>query len=339
MEKVLISVVVPIYKVESYLERCINSIVNQTYKNLEIILVDDGSPDNCPAICDEWAKKDSRIKVIHKENGGLMAAWIDGLECATGDYVYFIDSDDWIEEFSIKDYVDVIIQYKPDAIINDYYISSENVKNKKQALVYDKIGYIVGDDFIEFKSKYLSNSINFTYYRWNKIFKRKILLDNVQFCDTSISVFEDINIIFATMLDIKNLYIMQKPGYNYFVRENSMIRVNFKTKDIQNNDNVLKCLINIAKFKKVNVKQLICNLIYFMAIWLSDGIVRSRANKKENYELLNKSFLLNNEYVKEIPKYIGNIKGKVFNCLKTRKYTLLKILRFAAVLKHKVLGR
>lgn len=92
----LISIIVPVYKVESYLNKCIESIVNQTYQNLEIILVDDGSPDHCPAMCDDWAKKDERIRVIHKSNGGLSDARNAGMKIASGDYLGFVDSDDWI---------------------------------------------------------------------------------------------------------------------------------------------------------------------------------------------------------------------------------------------------
>lgn len=92
----LVSIIIPIYKVEKYLDKCIESVVNQTYANLEIILVDDGSPDNCPAICDEWAKKDSRIMVIHKENGGLSSARNSGVAIAKGEWIGFIDSDDYI---------------------------------------------------------------------------------------------------------------------------------------------------------------------------------------------------------------------------------------------------
>lgn len=96
MQEPLISVIVPVYKVEAYLDRCVQSIVDQTYKNLEIILVDDGSPDNCPAMCDAWAEKDSRIMVIHKENGGLSDARNAGIDIATGELIGFVDSDDWI---------------------------------------------------------------------------------------------------------------------------------------------------------------------------------------------------------------------------------------------------
>lgn len=96
MDTAKISVIVPVYKVEAYLDKCVSSIVNQTYTNLEIILVDDGSPDNCPAMCDAWAEKDSRIRVIHKPNGGLSDARNAGMAVATGELMAFVDSDDWI---------------------------------------------------------------------------------------------------------------------------------------------------------------------------------------------------------------------------------------------------
>lgn len=94
MEDNLISIIVPVYKVEDYLDECISSIVNQTYENLEIILVDDGSPDRCPQICDNWAKADSRVRVVHKQNGGASSARNAGLEIAQGEYIGFVDSDD-----------------------------------------------------------------------------------------------------------------------------------------------------------------------------------------------------------------------------------------------------
>lgn len=96
MERQKISIIVPVYKVEAFLDRCVQSIADQTYRNLEIILVDDGSPDNCPAICDIWAEKDSRIKVIHKTNGGLSDARNAGMAIVTGELMGFVDSDDWI---------------------------------------------------------------------------------------------------------------------------------------------------------------------------------------------------------------------------------------------------
>ena len=107
----MISVIVPIYNVEKYLARCVDSIVNQTYKNLEIILVDDGSPDRCPQMCDDYADKDSRNKVIHKKNGGLSDARNAGMAVATGEYISFIDSDDWIETSMFELLLNNIFQY------------------------------------------------------------------------------------------------------------------------------------------------------------------------------------------------------------------------------------
>lgn len=97
MNEPLVSVIVPVYKVGKYLDKCVESIVEQTYKNLEIILVDDGSPDNCPAMCDKWAERDSRIKVIHKQNGGVSSARNVGIDAAQGEFIGFVDSDDWLE--------------------------------------------------------------------------------------------------------------------------------------------------------------------------------------------------------------------------------------------------
>ena len=97
MYSTLVSIIVPCYNVEAYLPKCVNSILEQTYKKIEIILVDDGSPDNCGKICDEYAKKDERIKVIHKENGGLVSARNAGYDVATGDWMMYVDGDDWLD--------------------------------------------------------------------------------------------------------------------------------------------------------------------------------------------------------------------------------------------------
>ena len=98
----IVTVIIPVYNVEKFLDRCVQSVVNQTYKNLEIILVDDGSPDNCPAMCDEWSRKDSRIKVVHKRNAGLGMARNTGIENANGKYIFFFDSDDYVDESIVE---------------------------------------------------------------------------------------------------------------------------------------------------------------------------------------------------------------------------------------------
>ena len=124
MQTTLVSIIVPIYKVEQYLRRCLDSIINQTYTNLEIILVDDGSPDNCPQICDEYAAKDKRIVVIHKENGGLSDARNVGLDISKGEYISFVDSDDWVSLDYINELYSSLIKVHADiAIINHKHVT------------------------------------------------------------------------------------------------------------------------------------------------------------------------------------------------------------------------
>ena len=117
----LISVIVPIYKVEKYLDRCVESIVNQTFSDIEIILVDDGSPDNCGKMCDEWAKKDARIKAFHKENGGLSDARNFGIEHSTAEFLIFIDSDDFIEPQMLEVLYGLITEHGADVAVCGLY--------------------------------------------------------------------------------------------------------------------------------------------------------------------------------------------------------------------------
>ena len=106
-----ISVIVPVYKAEQYLERCVKSILEQTYQNFELILVDDGSPDGSPILCDKWAEKDSRVHVIHKKNGGASSARNAGLKIAKGNWIAFADSDDWLNEIALKTLYDLAKKY------------------------------------------------------------------------------------------------------------------------------------------------------------------------------------------------------------------------------------
>lgn len=139
-----VSIIIPVYNVEKYLEQCVNSILAQTYKNLEIILVDDGSPDNCPQICDDFAAKDQRIKVIHKKNGGLSSARNAGLDVATGEYVMFIDSDDFIDNNTVEELLAVKENCNADIVCygmyhkhNDNISIIKNTVSKNNIEIYD----------------------------------------------------------------------------------------------------------------------------------------------------------------------------------------------------------
>ena len=140
----LISIIVPIYKVENYLIRCIESIVCQTYENIEIILVDDGSPDKCPMICDEWAKKDERIKVIHKKNGGLSDARNAGIVIAQGEFLLFVDSDDYIEKDLCESCMNVMDEDIDIVAFNYRRVYDTYDENKKECGVFEKFSNLEG---------------------------------------------------------------------------------------------------------------------------------------------------------------------------------------------------
>ena len=151
----LFSVVVPIYKVEEYLEECIKSILAQTCQDFELILVDDGSPDKCPDICDEYSKLDNRIVVIHKENGGLVSARKAGLSVAKGEYIVTVDGDDFILSSLLHELYDIIHFHRPDVIAYGYTRISETGQEKK--LNACATGTYVGDALLELRKNLLYN--------------------------------------------------------------------------------------------------------------------------------------------------------------------------------------
>ena len=165
-----VSVIVPIYNAEKYLSDCIDSIIAQTHKNLEIILVDDGSPDNCPAICDEYAKKDDRIKVIHKQNGGVSSARNTGLDIMTGDYVVFIDSDDIVNVHYIEYLLDICIANDADISYCGYSTFKESNNVNINSIPNDDKNILVFEN-----SEGLKNYFSGWIYpmMWNKLYKRK----------------------------------------------------------------------------------------------------------------------------------------------------------------------
>lgn len=210
----LISVIVPIYKIPNYIDRCLKSICEQSYKNLEIILVDDGSPDECPQKCDEWSKNDARIQVIHKSNGGLSDARNAGIKKATGEYISFIDGDDWIEE----DFFTVLMHLikKNDADIAEvgyrYYI--EGKAYKKTNLQYE----CENIDRYHAMQSLIENKI--PQVVWNKLYKRDIVTD-IPFV---LGKYHEDEFWTYQVIDRVNIYTRgEYVGYNYFQRNDSIM--------------------------------------------------------------------------------------------------------------------
>lgn len=165
----LVSVIVPVYKVEQYLHRCLDSILSQSYKNIEVILVDDGTPypERSGRICDEYAKKDARIKVIHQQNGGLSAARNTGLDIAKGQYIYFVDSDDWIHKDLVSDNVRMLSDNDADMVCFNYATYEVTHELVSHFEIYDGLS-----DGINLRKKLLDSEI--TVSVWSKFFKKTI---------------------------------------------------------------------------------------------------------------------------------------------------------------------
>lgn len=214
MKNDLISIIIPVYKVEKYLEKCIESVLKQTYTNLQIILVDDGSPDNCGKICDEYAKKDSRIEVIHKANGGLSDARNVGISKAKGRYIGFVDSDDYIKEDMYEILLNLIKKYDADvSICNLYDVIDENecIRNKENGIrEYSRIDIL----------KEILLDKNIQSYAWNKLYKKE-LFDEIKYPIGK--KYEDIGTTFYLFEKCNKIVVTSEPEYYYLKRADSLV--------------------------------------------------------------------------------------------------------------------
>lgn len=228
-----ISVIVPVYNVEKYFQRCIESIIGQTYQNLEIILIDDGSTDSSAKMCDDYAKKDSRIIVIHKENSGVSASRNAGLELATGEYIAFVDSDDWLDNNMYSDLLDISLKYDSDITECGYrYIKNEGTlivdkENTGEIKEYTNISSL--------EALYFGDQIwgGISIVLWNKLYKRKVF-SSLRFMSASIS--EDSEIMPKILYSCKKIVKINSNWYNFNIRPNSLSRSKFNIKDLSSID-------------------------------------------------------------------------------------------------------
>lgn len=225
MRQDLVSVIVPIYKVENYIHKCIDSILRQSYKNLEIILVNDGSPDTCPQICDDYALKDSRIKVIHKENGGLSDARNAGLKIATGEWVSFVDSDDWVEPDFIATLLEVAQKNSADISVCAYTKVYDD-KPSQEMTIGEQIKNMTSTEAMRDLLTYKKYGGVMT---WNKLYKRSIFRDNsIEFPIGKIH--EDNFTTYKTYYYANKIAYTDTPLVNYRQRDDSIMGQSFDTK-------------------------------------------------------------------------------------------------------------
>lgn len=260
------SVIVPIYKVEKYLKKCVDSILNQTYQDFELILVDDGSPDKCPQICDEYAKKDRRVRVIHKKNSGLVAARNTGIKEAKGDYICYVDGDDWIFDNLLQTAWDKAIRkYNVEMVVysavRQFSNNQEQIPKAVPEGLYDKdklrtdvYPYMMYDS-----RKPFCTGLIFPV-AWNKIFKREFLLKH--YCEEErIRMGEDNAFVFECLYAAKNIYFCDDILYVYnqlniesMVHsydpnrfDNNQILTDYIEKRIGNQDKIIDNQINAFK--------------------------------------------------------------------------------------------
>lgn len=302
----MISIIVPIYKVENYIKQCLDSIISQTYDDLEIILVDDGSPDNCPAICDEYAKKDNRIKVIHKQNGGLISARKAGLKASAGEYVCFVDGDDWIEPDMYGRIADAINKYSCDCVITQFYFSFPDKESKSNYLLNKE--YYTRDEI----EREIFPTMLFAgeYYRfgiypccWTKAFKRELLEKHLMDTDDRIRMGEDISFTYPCLMECNSIAFIDKPLYHYRNNPSSMTNAyDSKLPDIY----FLPYQTLAEKCNKLGV-DLSSQLSYYL-LYLVNFVIRNEANinnpknKREKNAVIDE--ILNNQAVLNSVKQI-----------------------------------
>lgn len=215
MKNQLISIIVPCYNVEKYLPKCIDSILSQTYKNIEIFLIDDGSPDNCGNICDKYSEKDARIKVIHKENGGLSDARNVAINIATGDFITFVDSDDYVAEDYIETLYKLIVKYDADTSItlHNSFLEGTSPTDQKDTL-YEKVYTSEGAIIDMFYQKHFDTSA------WGKMYKKELFKCGLRYPKGWI--FEDLPTTYRLLLRSKTIAFCNRKSYYYLLRSTSI---------------------------------------------------------------------------------------------------------------------
>lgn len=329
----MVSVIIPVYNVEKFLNRCVDSILSQTYKNIEIILVDDGALDSSPQICDEYAHKDTRVNVVHKQNGGLASARNAGLKVAKGDYILFVDSDDWIKGNTVEELLNIAIENQVDFVrftpVSAGYPDRPDgtpinfgTEDFMEEGVYNK-GKMIKDIYPRlFVTPQLT--MGPIVAAWRSLYNRKFLVDNNLYFDEEVKYSEDA-IFSAKVVYNSNKFYYIKGGYyyNYFYNTSSITK-SFKK------DRWDICKILSSTFKKEFEnkkdydfsKQLHLEDIYNVLNALGQNTYIE--SFKERYTYIKNIF--NDDFTKQSMKYINltdiNIKLKIILYLIKYKLTL-----------------
>lgn len=341
----LVSVVIPVYKVEKYLKQSVKSVIDSTYKNTQIILVDDGSPDNCPQICDEFASTHSNISVIHKENGGLSSARNAGIHIANGEYILFLDSDDTLCADAIEGMIISALQTNADIIMPDRYIKVfENTKEEKLVFHFDKECYI--NTPIDFAVEVMIGKGR-AWRAHSLLYKHNVIKNNnINFPVGYTS--EDIIFNLDVMIYAKNISFYPHSTIRYLKREGS-ITSSFDPDFINTiwfiDEKVKDFLIkaNRQRAEDMNKKNsLLCrNIITYLTSFMSKKNTMNYSNKSKTADL----FLLDQRVAEAfkdkpiLPYFNSNYIIKYFSLLyffmRKKQYRIVKLVAYTA---NKLIG-
>ncbi|MBO4864815.1 MAG: glycosyltransferase [Eubacterium sp.] len=322
------SVIVPIYKVEKYIEKCITSIINQTYRNIQIILVDDGSPDNCLNICKSFSDIDDRVIVIHKENGGLVSARKAGAAVAMGDYIVCVDGDDWIEPDYIATIDKILESYAYDVVCTNYYVADDI--NKTPQIVHERLGAYNKEDLEREVYPHLIQAADATSFLptvWAKAFKRDLYTTFQMGVDNRIAMGEDGACTIPLIYKAESMFILNTPLYNYRVNNNSMTKAK-RSQSWSSFYVIIQYLLKVLDMSNPAVQDQMNRRIAKSFF----NVAKSRFNEKKKYkdikcEILNE---IKSPVVRKAVyhcKFTGSIKGYIISItLKCRLIRLLWVL-------------
>ena len=317
----MISVIVPIYNSEKYIKKCIESILSQTYNNFEIILIDDGSTDNSPTICDEYAKQDNRIKVVHKKNGGVSSSRNCGIKLAKGKYLTFIDSDDYFDNYFLANSIKGINNV-------DMYLSGLKME------LYDGNKIAKTIDYTQSKSsimtiKELFEKQNITYPHtcicgpWAKLYKTSIIKNKNILFDEKTNLGEDTLFNLTYFKNIKNVFFDKKAYYHYRRINNESLFSSYHPDIYEKHIKVYDTIRNLLKSQNCSKECLnrFEDLYASLLIGCIHHIFKFSKKKTDRINVINK--VMNNEYIKyATPR--NTIKNKIIvNCLKKKKKNII----------------
>ncbi len=288
-----ISIIVPVYNVEELLPRCVESIMAQTKKSLEIILVDDGATDGSGAVCDEYAKKDERIKVIHKPNGGLTSAWKAGAEAAEGLYIGFVDSDDWIDEDMYQKMWESACKYNSDVVVCGLVFDYEDKTIAKRGEISDFQKEYYSRHELEELFPTLINDGRFfgrklQPARVTKLYRKELVDKNMLLCKDEVTVGEDMQLTLPALLDAKSMSVVKDfYPYHYWFNQKSMTG-KYDPKYLD------KIKVMERRLKEVSAEkgifdfapQITNDFLGLAVIGLKNGVIRNTEGKKSALEII-----------------------------------------------------